>query len=53
MLKINNILDQKSLIEAFYTSVNSILSYNVLLWVDSTEFKRVFIAQKRAVKVNI
>jgi hypothetical protein len=51
LLQLKKTFDSKSLLDVYYAMVHSVLSYNVVLWGDSTETVRVFVAQKRILRL--
>lgn len=51
LLKLKSSLNSQSLLNAYYALCYSHLSYNNLLWSRSTEWRRVFVAQKRIIRL--
>lgn len=51
ILQLKKVLDTKSLLDVYFASVHSVLSYNIPLWGGSTDSNRVFIAQKRIIRL--
>ena len=51
LLKLRGCLDRDALLQAYFGIFYSRLSYGVLVWGRSVEWSRVFVAQKRAVRV--
>lgn len=53
ILHLKNVVDTKSLINIYHALVNSVLSYNVILWGNMTvcNCNRIFISQKRIIRL--
>lgn len=51
MFTLKNNLDTDSLIKYYYGCVQSVISYNIIIWGQSTEASRVFISQKRFIRL--
>lgn len=51
ILNLKKEISTKALINCYYSLVYSILSYNVILWGQSVEVQRVFIMQKRILRI--
>lgn len=51
ILQLKKVLGSKELIDIYYATVNSLFAYNITLWGNSTEAFRVFISQKRIIRL--
>ena len=53
LLHLKNSVDTKSLVNVYHALVNSILSYNVILWgnITTSNCNRIFITQKRIIRL--
>lgn len=51
MLTIRNSVDDEALLQIYYATVQSILSYNLVVWGQAAELHRVFVLQKRILRM--
>lgn len=51
LYRLTSMMDRNDLVSVYYALVQSVLSYNVIVWGQATDWKRVFIAQKRVIRL--
>lgn len=51
ILQLKSTLDIRSLINVYYAMVYSIISYNIIIWGQAVNWHRIFIAQKRIIRL--
>lgn len=51
LVTLKNTLTEESLLNVYYANVYSVLSYNIISWGRTTEIERVFIIQKRIIRL--
>lgn len=48
---LKNVLDTESLLDVYYANIYSAISYNIIVWGQATEIQRVFVLQKRILRL--
>lgn len=51
ILNIKNIVSEKALIQVYYSVVQSVLTYGIIVWGQAAELRRVFVLQKRIIRM--